>query len=234
PRDKATLDLDAVRPHNYTQFFMGTKGFKHMLLGVVRRGIFYNYRYGNIYGNISQEQIDSANDAIKLKYYGAHIHNPADIESIDEIQQGDAEYLVELTEFKQNIANYLSELHHTKLRTLANLIHYNNKHKALEFSEYMPDQIVFEDAQNTTGYNSLEYQAALATCLRLGRTQGIDRTLEKYNLDALIMTGDSAPSAAAIAGYPIMSVPLGYLTENNGINKTIAGTPYGLLFTGRA
>ncbi|CAF1216456.1 unnamed protein product, partial [Didymodactylos carnosus] len=234
PRDNATLNIDAVRPNNYTQFLLGTEGFKNMRLGVVRYGVFYNYTTSES-DIMSEEQIQSANDAIELmKHYGAYIEDPANIQNIENINNGTSESVVLKTEFKQDIEVYLSKLQNTNIKTLADLIQFNNDNKQLEFTEYMPDHNLFEASENTTGYNSSKYTEALATNLRLGRTEGIDYTLDKYNLDALIMIGDGASSTAAIAQYPIISVPLGYLTENNGINKTLTGTPYGILFISRA
>ncbi|CAF0788361.1 unnamed protein product [Didymodactylos carnosus] len=231
PHDNATLDMDAVRPCNYTQFLLGSEGFKNMRLGVVRRGIFDN----SSSVTVSQEQVNAANDAIKLmKKLGAHIQDPADIETIDEINRSAAELTVLNTDFKQDIKAYLSELTNTNIKTLADLIQFNREHQDVEFSKYMINQNQFEASENTTGYDSDEYIQAVATSLRLGRKEGIDYTLDKYKLDALIMIGDGASTASAIARYPIISVPLGYLTKQNGINEALSGTPFGMLFTGRA
>ncbi len=85
-----------------------------------------------------------------------------------------------------------------------------------------------------------EYLQALETNHRLSRTEGLDATFEKYNLDAVVapsggppfltdlITGDhyvggSSPPAA-VAGYPCITVPAGY----------VFGLPIGLSFVGRA
>ena len=76
--------------------------------------------------------------------------------------------------------------------------------------------------------------------LAIGRTNGIDATMSKYQLDALVaptggpawvtdlVNGDNAAGqtsmAAAIARYPSISVPGG----------TVFGLPVGLSFFGRA
>jgi amidase len=75
---------------------------------------------------------------------------------------------------------------------------------------------------------------------QLSRTQGIDATLQKYKLDAIVaptappagltdvLLGDNTPLGAfvtpAAAGYPSITVPAG----------DVAGLPIGMLFIGTA
>jgi amidase len=84
------------------------------------------------------------------------------------------------------------------------------------------------------------YKKALATCRSLAREQGIDAVMNKHKLDALIaptgspafmidpINGDhfigGSSTAAAVAGYPSISVPAGFAHE----------LPIGLSFVGRA
>ena len=50
------------------------------------------------------------------------------------------------------------------------------------------------------------YFAALAADHDLGRTRGIDATLQQFNLDAILLpTNDFIEGAAAIAGYPVIT-----------------------------
>lgn len=75
------------------------------------------------------------------------------------------------------------------------------------------------------GKNVTAYADARAQDIDLGRTRGIDATLDKYSADALVLpTEGYASSLAAVAGYPIVSVPLGYLPS---------GQPFGMAFIGR-
>ena len=83
-------------------------------------------------------------------------------------------------------------------------------------------------------------QAALATSRRLGGKDGIDAVMDKYQLDALVaptgqpswpidlLNGDhflgASSTPAAIAGYPLVTVPAGYAH----------GMPVGITFMGRA
>ena len=59
----------------------------------------------------------------------------------------------------------------------------------------------------------------------IGRTNGIDAVLDSTGADALVLpTEGYASSLAAVAGYPIVTVPLGYLSS---------GQPFGMAFIGR-
>jgi amidase len=85
------------------------------------------------------------------------------------------------------------------------------------------------------------YRDALARNHRLSRREGIDAVMDQHRLDALVtpsveppwtidlvngdhFLGPSSTSPAAMAGYPIVSVPAGYTF----------GRPVGLSFLGRA
>ncbi len=85
------------------------------------------------------------------------------------------------------------------------------------------------------------YQKALESDLRLSRLEGIDLTLTKHNLNALVApSGDPAwlvdfvngdapggggcTSPAAVAGYPHITVPAGF----------VRGLPVGISFFGTA
>ncbi len=99
-------------------------------------------------------------------------------------------------------------------------------------------QETFIRAQAKGPLTSPAYLAARAKCLRLSRTEGIDATLARYRLTAIIAPtggpawptdllngdhftgGSSTPSA--VSGYPSITVPAAY----------ISGLPIGLSFIG--
>jgi amidase len=83
------------------------------------------------------------------------------------------------------------------------------------------------------------YLQALADCRHLARDGGIDKTLAEHRLDAIIApsggpawltdylcrsSSGGSSSAAAVAGYPNITVPAGY----------IFGLPVGISFMGAA
>lgn len=120
----------------------------------------------------------------------------------------DAEFTVLLFDFKVDIARYLSGLRHTSMRTLADLIAFNDANCEAEMKYF--GQEVFLAAEDTDGLSDPAYIAARQQCIDLARTNGIDRILAQYNVDAVVAPiysfGSTAP---AVAGYPNISVPTG-------------------------
>jgi len=76
----------------------------------------------------------------------------------------------------------------------------------------------------------------------MGATQGIDAALKAYNLDALVLPAPGYTTVpAAIAGYPIVTIPMGFYPDNITIGlagpETVypaPGVPIGLSFLGTA
>lgn len=150
---------------------------------------------------------------------------------------GTAEIKVLLYELKHDLNAYLASTDpaQVKTRTLAEVIAFN----AAEPREtVLFGQDLFEQAQATGGLDDPEYIEARATSLRLAGPEGIDRLMEEHDLVALIApttsrgwTNDpeddddmqgSASQLAAVAGYPHLTVPMGF----------DRGMPVGLSFLG--
>jgi amidase len=126
-------------------------------------------------------------------------------------------------EFKAGIDAYLAARPGIRPRSLADLIRFNAEHAAEEMPYFR--QEIFEECQARSGLDSAEYLSALATSRRLSRGRGIDATLGRHRLDALVapsrppawvidqingdrvLGGSTQPSA--MAGYPIVTVPSG-------------------------
>lgn len=142
-------------------------------------------------------------------------------------------------EFKADIAAYLEGAGRPNgMATLADLIAFNQANAAREMPWF--GQEIFEECVDLGGLDSPEYLTARETARRLSRDQGIDALMDEFELDAIIApatrqawktdllngTIGSAGSAgpAAIAGYPSITVPNGY----------VGGLPVGILFFGRA
>jgi amidase len=125
----------------------------------------------------------------------------------------DAEFTVLLVEFKVQIAQYLAGLRHTSLRTLADLIDFNEHHCRAEMKYF--GQELFEISEGTSGdLSDPGYLAARALCLQLTRDEGIDAALQRDDLDAIVAPSYSFASApAAVAGYPNIAVPIGLTPE---------------------
>ncbi|KTD15643.1 amidase [Legionella gratiana] len=82
---------------------------------------------------------------------------------------------------------------------------------------------------NTKDLASLDYKNALENCFHLATHLGIDKTLKKDNLEAIMAPSEGVPflidpvcgdynfhnshTHAAVAGYPNISVPAGFINE---------------------
>jgi amidase len=146
---------------------------------------------------------------------------------------GETELDVLLTEFKADLADYLAEFAPTAaVKNLADVIAFNQSHR----EQVMPyfGQELFIQAQAKSGLDGKGYLDALAHGHRYSRQEGIDKVLRESKVDALIAptcgpawltdqingdnSGNSFTSPAAVAGYPHITVPMGF----------VSGLPVGL------
>ncbi len=175
----------------------------------------------------------------KIKTAGATIIEAKDtITGYDGL--GEAEYFVLLTELKSDMALYLQGLPDSLVphKTLADLIAFNNANADRELQHF--GQEIFDQAEATGGVDDPGYAAARAKSLDLAGRKGIDGILSLYNADLMLQpsngpawlstlgkgdnySGPSASNWAAVAGYPHITVPMGYLNE----------LPIGISFIGR-
>jgi amidase len=138
-------------------------------------------------------------------------------------------------ELKTGMASYLATRDGGP-RSLGELIDFNRAHSDIELRHFGQD--LFERSEETEGLASPEYVAARLACLAAGRT-GIDEALSTHGLDALVMpgyppawtidlvngdqvNGGNCSMHAALAGYPLVSVPSGM----------VAGLPVAVTFGG--
>ncbi|EGD09034.1 amidase, Asp-tRNAAsn/Glu-tRNAGln amidotransferase A subunit [Xanthomonas vesicatoria ATCC 35937] len=148
-----------------------------------------------------------------------------------------AEQTVLLVEFKAGLNAYLRS-RAAPVKDLDALVAFNRANAQREMPYF--GQELFEQAQAAPGLEDLAYLSARASARWLAGEQGIDAALKADRLDALIVPttgaawvttldkGDTFPGAgygaAAVAGYPSLSVPMGQTQ----------GLPLGLLFMGTA
>lgn len=140
-------------------------------------------------------------------------------------------------EFKPGLEHYL-ESRQAPLRTLAELIDFNKRHAGDELSYF--GQELFEQAEEKGSLSDPVYLDTRSTIRNLAGPQGIDAALQAQRLDALIAPATNAAwkadmtngdphvgsgyGAAAVAGYPSLTVPMG----------EARGLPLGLVFMGTA
>ena len=227
PRDTATARSRGRSSADYTKF-LDANALKGARIGVPRDK-FYGY---------SDATDRLADQAIALmKSQGAIIIDPANIPTAGKFD--DTEYDVLLYEFKADLNKYLASLGPgARVKSLADIIAYNERDKAREMP-YFGQEIMIQ-AQKKGALTQKKYLDALARNHRMSRTEGIDAVMTKHRLDALIapVTGPAWPidvfngdhfvggstTPAAVAGYPNISVPMGYVAE----------LPIGMSFFGRA
>jgi amidase len=225
PRDPATADS---RGHFFTDYrqFLDPNGLRGARIGVWREGVF----------GITPEGDAIAEDAIgQLSRLGAAIVDPADIPNVNDVFE--PEFTVLLFEFKADIARYLSELTSTSIRTLADLIAFDDAHADQEMRWF--GQEIFLLAEQTGGLDDPQYKQALQTSKRLMQ-DGINGVMSRFDLDAIVsltgspswttdlvngdhfLTASSTP--AAVAGFPNLTVPAGF---------SFGELPVGINFIGR-
>jgi amidase len=172
-----------------------------------------------------------------LRALGAELVDPVEWKRSEEL--GDAELEVLLYEFRHGLNRYLAGLpDRGQPRTLAALVDWNRAHADRELPWF--GQEIFERAEAKGPLTDRAYLEALATCARLARTEGLDAAFAPAGVDALVgpttgpayltdwVNGDayggSASGLPAIAGYPHLTVPAGF----------VHGLPWNVSFVGPA
>jgi amidase len=224
--DAATTAAERKAPADYTAF-LDPNGLKGARIGVAR----------NYFGFLDSVDALMAVSLSALTKQGAVLVDPAGIPNMDKV--GDAELLVLLYELKAGLNAYLARLvPGAPVRSLKDVIDFNERHAKEEMPYF--GQSTFRKAQDKGPLTSYEYAEALAKCRRLSRTEGIDAVMDEHRLDALVaptlgpacvtdlLNGDrwlgETSTAAAVAGYPHVTVPAGI----------VFGLPVGISFFGRA
>lgn len=226
PDDSASASSDRQSFTDYTRF-LDPGGLRGMRIGVVRK-----------YFGFSDEVDQLLEAAIKvMSQQGATIVDPVVIETHGKFD--DSEFLAFQYEFKADLNGYLARLGPSApVHSLQEIIDFNEKNREKEMPYFGQD--IFLKAEAKGPLSEKEYLDAVEKNHKLARTEGIDATMDKSKLDALIgptggpawltdlITGDhfggGSSSAAAVAGYPSISVPAGY----------VHGLPIGISFFGRA
>jgi amidase len=218
-----------LRP-SWTQDFtksLDPAGLRGARIGVARKFFGFN------------DEVDKLMaDAIEMmKREGATIVDPADIPTHGKFDAPEFEVL--LFEFKTDLNKYLAKLalgDHP--RTLKALIEFNEKNREREMPYF--GQELFTRAEAKGPLTDPAYLKALRSSKLLSQAQGIDAVMIKNRLDAIVaptggpawttdlvngdhFTGGSS-TPAAVAGYPNVQVPAGY----------VYGLPVGISFFGRA
>jgi amidase len=225
PRDPATAESMGKAAPDYTKF-LDADGLRGARIGVARKYFGFN----DAVDGLMSQAIDA------MQHQGAVLVDPADLESHGKFD--DTELTVLLYELKADLNTYLANRPAAQVHSLAELIVFNERHQDKEMPYFGQDRLV--EAQSKGPLTSPEYLKALEANHRLSRKEGIDGVMDKFHLDALIaptagpswltdlVSGDhdtgGSSNAAAVAGYPDITVPMGF----------VFGMPVGISFFGRA
>ena len=226
PEDSATAASSGHAWSDYT-VFCDPHGLRGARIGVVRK----YFGFSDLVDALMEPLLDL------LKKQGATLLDPASIESIGKF--GDAEFTVLLYELKADLNAYLARLGpNAPIHTLKDAIDFNERNREKEMPYFGQD--TFVKAQEKGPLTDKEYLEALEKCGQLARKEGTDAVMDKLKLDALVAptggpawltdlingdnSGGGSSSLAAVAGYPSITVPAGFLF----------GLPVGISFFGRA
>ena len=210
PDDAATAPMQSRPQLDYRQF-LNRDSLKGARIGVMRQNAGFHDEVDALFEHAVEV----------LRAQGAIIVDPANIPTQGKFDAD--EQTVLLYEFKDGLNRYLARRGATP-GTLAELIAYNTTEKDREMPIF--GQELFVSAQAKGSLDSQEYLEAHERAKRLAGTDGIDAALQKDHLDALIaptmgpawitdwVTGDhflggATSTAAAVAGYPHITVPMG-------------------------
>jgi amidase len=225
PRDSATAASSEKMAPDYTRF-LDPNGLRGARIGVARKYFGFSDSVDSLMNSVIEE----------LKRQGAVLVDPADLESHGKFD--DSEFLVLLYELKADLNAYLAGRPDAAVHSLKDVIVFNEHNQEKEMPYFGQDILIKAEAKDPL--TSKEYLDALAANHRLSRAEGIDAVMDKFQLDALmaptggpawlsdLVNGDhsagGSSNAAAVAGYPDITVPAGF----------ISGLPVGVSFFGRA
>jgi amidase len=225
--DEVTRESVGKTEKDYTRF-LDRDGLRGARIGVVRQ----------MFGNRNERVTGEIEMAIGLmKAAGAEVIDKVEMPSLR--RMGDTEQQVLLYEFKAGLAEYFATRgENFRFKTLADLIRFNEENKDRELRYF--GQETFLRSERMGPLTDKAYLEAREKCVKLARTEGIDAVMEEHRLDALmgysggpahrtdLIYGDrgtgGSSSAAAVAGYPNITVPAGF----------VSGLPFGLSFFGKA
>src|SRR5208283_4067034 len=225
PDDEATAGSAGKAQTDYAQY-CDPNGLKGARIGVARK----YFGFSDLVDALMKQALDA------MKKQGATLVDPADIESFGKFD--DTELLVLLYELKADLNTYLARLAGAPVRTLKEVIDFNERNREKETPWFGQDLFIKAEAKGPL--TEKEYVDALAKNHQLTRTEGIDALMDKHHLDAIVaptggpawltdlVNGDhstgGSSNAAAVAGYPNINVTAGFLF----------GLPAGISFFGRA
>ncbi|HSF32265.1 MAG TPA: amidase [Candidatus Tectomicrobia bacterium] len=224
-RDPASGASDGHVFADYTQF-LDANGLERARIGVVRQYFGVNEHVDRI--------VEPLIDV--MRGLGAVLVDPANFANFAAFPG--AQHTVLEYEFKADLNRYLAERPDVPVHTLADLIAFNSAHAAQEMPYFLQERLISSQARGPL--TDQAYVDALALDFRISRQEGIDEVMDRLGLDALFAPTRSpawvidlvnggrgcidSSTPAALAGYPLITVPAGY---------AFGALPVGVTFMGR-
>jgi len=244
-RDNYTLAQERPSGGNYTQF-LATKD--------VLRGAVFGLPWLSLWsqtGNAADlpqllEVVDS------LRAAGATIINGTEFPHYDEVLSPsgwswstgpsslkNALYRVNV-DFYNNIRDYLAELQNTNVRSIEDIIAFNIQYTGTEGGipgstpGFKSGQDAFLDSAATKGEMNSSYYECIEYLNTVSRVEGIDAALSHtypngttVQLDALLVpSGAGSTNLPAMAGYPMVTMPIGSNAHSVPVGIALIGTAW--------
>ncbi|MGE1166146.1 amidase family protein [Peribacillus simplex] len=212
--DPATHKNEGRLQQDYT-VYLDSMGLKDAKIGVFNKA-------SNDYYDSEEYDEELFNNVIQtLGNEGAQVFENIEIPSFHR----EWSWGVSLYELKHSLDNYLSKLpSNTPVHSIAELIQFNKniEEKALKYGQ---NKLELRESFPNTLRNP-EYLNAKLEDLYFSQEQGIDFTLNKYNLDAILFPSYIGSTICAKAGYPSIAIPAGYMKSGRPFGVTLASTAF--------
>ena len=225
PRDPATSESDGHFSTDFTQF-LDPNGLQGARIGIVRQYFGINEHADRI--------VEPLLDVMRDR--GAVLVDPANFANFEAFPG--AQRTVLQYEFKADLNLYLASRPDLPVHTLEELIAFNSAHAAEEMPYFQQELFILSQARGPL--TDQAYLDALALDCKIARQEGIDEVMDRLELDALFAPTRSpawvidvvnggrgfieSSTPAALAGYPLITVPAGY---------AFGELPVGVIFMGR-
>jgi amidase len=209
-----TTRLSAKRSVKDYARYLDRRGLKGARIGVARNMAGADKRIIKIF--------EACIDVMKAQ--GAVIIDPANVPNFNKFGKTELEVLH--YEFKAGLNKYLASSN-APLSSMEEIIKFNEAKKDRVMLYFGQEHMLA--AQEKNGLQDKKYREALEKNHLLTRKNGIDATMKKYKLDAIVVpsggpawmidlvNGDAinwdmeSTSPAAVAGYPHITVPAGFI-----------------------